>query len=352
MAVDIDFLRDHDNIDDYKIKNYPTEHHFCNCKPACLKWKVGDVLEFFLTSESTVPRSSSVLLKIENIPDRWTNSVGFTVQVLDKAELSNRWKSSIAFLKLFDRRFAFKTRNHTQMTRWSQHLEHDLHSCILDMIESKKRKPSILNWGKKRNEQRDWSIYTLEKAFASHQVTDFSNEIRAYKALSSLQGIHIPQVFSEGYIDLCPPDVRRAGPHGRDREVYITPGILMEYIPGERLSEFEETTPNEAWAVLFEKATMIAQRVEACSVIRRSLHPKNFLFLHTGEGYGPDDYRVFMIDFKRSMIKRESAPEAWEEQKWKQRWIVNFWRESVERYQQIKQISDATAEMPDLARKN
>ncbi|KAI5283412.1 hypothetical protein KEM54_002150 [Ascosphaera aggregata] len=349
--MDISFLRDHDDVEEYRPKDYPTEPHECSCKPACEKYAVGNYLEFFTETHRAQREPNSIKLRIEGINDRWTNSVGLTVHILDGADVHMQWKSSLAYLKLFDRRFSFKSRRASGVTRWSQELEHEFYHHVAEMTDAKKRLPNILSWAKKRGSLRKWEMYDVEHAFALKVASSYGDELHAYDTLSKFQGEVVPKVFSQGYIDISPNDAKKFGRFWADKKIYTVPGILMEYIPGECLTRFEDAAPNEAWPVLFEKVTDVVKKVEERFLIRQALHPKNFLFLHTGEDYGPDDYRLFMIDLRRCKTMRDYTSKTWVEDRRKQHKILTFWRKRVQQYQLEKRATNTEGE-PEIASVN
>ncbi|KAI5296308.1 hypothetical protein KEM52_004288 [Ascosphaera acerosa] len=333
-------LRDHDKPEEYTPKRYVGRPHDCECKPACTAYAVGDVLDFYTDMDPAKHGRSRVRLRVESMTRKWSNSVGLVVQVLDNADLKRHWRSSVGFLKLYDRRFSGKARKSHGNVRWSQGLEHGLFTRIQasNAPESRKRLQNVLNWATRRtgvvSGRRDDTL-DAEQSFALHQIKEFTDEFKAYDRLYKLQGTVLPRIFTAGFIDVSPKWLHEADPAAAwpHREIYFIPGLLMENLPGDRLCHFDDIAPVEAWPVLFELAATAVLEVQLQRIIRSPIHPKNFICIHVGDGYEKDDYRVFMIDLRRCKMRSVQNPAGWLSVTRKQQSVLQLWMDKVELYQ-------------------
>ncbi|KAL2188936.1 hypothetical protein L209DRAFT_252345 [Thermothelomyces heterothallicus CBS 203.75] len=110
------------------------------------------------------------------------------------------------------------------------------------------------------------------------------------------------------------------------REHFQVKGILPEYITnGFTLSELSFRAPPESWQVVVERAVKIARALGDYGVLNKGVRPNNFMVRPRRGSHGGDadggpsaEYRVFMIDFGQSRLRRDDESDLdWGRAKWR-----------------------------------
>ena len=150
-------------------------------------------------------------------------------------------------------------------------------------------------------------------------------ETTVYDRLADLQGSCVPQLYHKVTFDPLnlPPS---------PSEVFMVPGILIEFIEGFNLHMLALYAPQTYWQSLLDQAVKVINLIGDYSVINQDVRTENMIMRKKAEHFEEngnvkklpilklgDDYDIFAIDFGLSRLRRYSeTDDEWKRAKCKQ----------------------------------
>ncbi|KAI0433763.1 hypothetical protein F5Y09DRAFT_338359 [Xylaria sp. FL1042] len=128
----------------------------------------------------------------------------------------------------------------------------------------------------------------------------YTNEVRVYDKLKSLQGHCIPRFFKA--VTLQMP----SAPSDLDSSYFQVPGVLIEKINGFNLTNLVTempTGPPDLWAEIVQKATDLAIKINRAGVLDNDSQPRNALVTRRED----NTYHVWRIDFGEASLESDLA---------------------------------------------
>lgn len=221
-------------------------------------------------------------------------SCSMVVQIddLQSSGLSGRY-----ILKVYDRRFAMKLRQHVWDVSWNSDIENEyriflqsdaaspffshcyntpFHDLVLDRY----------HWDK---QEREAYLQFICRKF-------YDTETRVYDRLHDIQGIDVPHLFGRFSINFLSNGPEPEG------EYLDCPAILLEVIHGFTLEDIAENAPREVWQEVCDEAIRIVNDIGDHGIRNEDVQPRNFI-VHKDERTGR--FRPIMIDFARCVLRSE-----------------------------------------------
>ncbi|KAF7545129.1 hypothetical protein G7046_g9629 [Stylonectria norvegica] len=250
--------------------------------------------------------SGSVLqVRIINLHLPWTMSVVMQVEIPPSPhDLPN--SPQIAFLKLYDRRFANQLRRQFGLGPWSPALEARL-VAFSRSGASKEFLGQIWN---------DWELepgeiledHQWEAVLTVPLAKMFRAELMAYSALERYQGGMIPRVYHSVTRRISPTD---GYGRGSSPELFEIDGFLLENIYGVSLSRLAfSDIPRRHWHYIAERAVETTNELLARNrVLNQDVRPDNMMVCPDEAYMG--GYRLVMLDF--GLARLQGPNETWEQ---------------------------------------
>ena len=149
-----------------------------------------------------------------------------------------------------------------------------------------------------------------------------------------MQGKSIPKFFDKILYD--PETVPAA-----IAPFFEVPGILIKYIEGHCLDDFEEAIQQAYWQDIYNQGVKLVHRISDLGVLNRSGRLVNAFIREkpgtSSENIGNVQYKVVMIDFGRARLRRHNETDyEWGKAKYHQneeRRIGKVMQDRAERYQ-------------------
>ena len=96
-------------------------------------------------------------------------------------------------------------------------------------------------------------------------------------------------------------------------------GILLEYIPGFSLSDLISNVPPEACQGIINQGIRIVHTLSDRGVLNKDVRPTNFIVSRSGDNDQAMEFRIAMIDFSQSRLRRDDESDSeWGRTKWQQ----------------------------------
>ncbi|KAL2172768.1 hypothetical protein VTG60DRAFT_2587 [Thermothelomyces hinnuleus] len=302
-------------------------------------YEVGRVLTLrraLNSSERTAAEAQVIRVRIKELQQPWTLSCGMVVEILDGAsDLRSRTAqpavstdgTQTAFLKLYDWRYATQLRDDKEMGPWAQVCAAAYARLVMDGREKLGKFLRRLEEDEShfRVETEDgWDAGQNEAFLAYQSRAMYRSETSVYGRLEEkCRGEPLaPRLVAAVELDMAPPELE-----DHCREHFQVKGILLEYIAnGFTLSDLSFRAPPESWQVVVDQAVKIARALGDYGVLNRDVRPNNFMVRPRRESHGGDadggpsgEYRVFMIDFGQSRLRRDDESDLdWGRAKWRQ----------------------------------
>lgn len=276
-------------------------------------YKAGELLALRLVNDS-----SQVMVKIQKSQPQWTLSCGMIVDVLGSPGTNGVNGNSAAqtvFLKLYDWRFATQLRDEGVTEPWTEELGNEYAKMVMrDEVNDFFKKLSDEDFYEETDE--GWDDGQNEASLAHEMLTMYRAETSVYERLSDIQGQMVPQFLGAVEIDITPDGIT---PNEQQRQHFQIKGILLEYIPGFSLSDLVSNVPPEACQGIVDQAIRVVHALSDRDVLNQDVRPTNFIVSRSGGNGQAMEFRIVMIDFGQSRLRREdeSDPE-WGRVKWQQ----------------------------------
>ncbi|KAK7756173.1 hypothetical protein SLS62_001765 [Diatrype stigma] len=261
------------------------------------RYTVGQHLDFEVEDTPDFPKAT-VLVEVTRLQKPWTLSSGLVVKVLEAPGLHVPYT---AFLKSYDRRFAYYLRSSNEIYGWDETKEY---ACLeyvkngeagrfLAKLRDDKtfatfRTVDWLDWSDGQNEA--YLTYKLQQSYDAERAI--------YAALEEYQGVYIPRLLLPVNRNIMPTGVSQPS---EGSEVYHIKGLLLQYLEGFKLSEIEDYAPPSSWQEIVDQAIHIVRVLDSKSILNYDVHPNNFLVVPRDDG----DYQVFMVDLAHCRLRRE-----------------------------------------------
>jgi hypothetical protein len=210
---------------------------------------------------------------------------------------------STMILKLFDRRFSNELREWHDVSTPC----HESEAKYRSYVSHEHPKHSVEEWAAKflADEENDIEPPAVEREahlealFASYH----ESEVQVYDRLCSLQGNALPLFFGQTrfVVDVSSPE---------SIDVSV-PGILLEYVPGQKLSELSPPLPSD------DIGFACVDIVNACGdagVLNSDVRLENFIVPSV---QSRPERPVVMIDFAQCRFRANDVDDmAWKKDKW------------------------------------
>lgn len=226
-----------------------------------------------------------------------TRTLSFTmvVDILDKQRPQTA--SGMAFLKLFDRRFAEQLRRDNGIEPWTKSIE----QAYIDSVESGAIQRFLHDLRHidrfQEDTEEDWDDAQNE-AFLSHELLRlYDAEVAVYDALRDHQGRLIPKVIAAVDLDLATSSSTLHCDDRGDFAPFRVRGILLEYINGCNLMDIVDHFPRSSWQRIVNQAVATIRILSDHNILNNDVRPENFVVCPVGDGDPKQDPQVFMIDF-------------------------------------------------------
>lgn len=249
-------------------------------------------------------------MRVQRLEQPWTLSCGMTVVILDDAAGESR-HDHVAFLKLYDSRWAKTVREESDAEEWTR----DTEAALSDFIQTG-RAATFLDSVKRDEDLGDrqdtWSSAEREAFLLYKMYSLYVAETTAYEALQDYQGKAVPRLLAKVRLDLLP--LVEQGE--KIRQCMQVSGILLQFLPGFTLSLLEQHAQREAWQEIVDEAVRITRLLGDVNLLNKDVRPANFIVVPPKTD---DGYRVFTIDFGQSRLRRPEESDAeWGRAKWQQ----------------------------------
>ena len=205
-----------------------------------------------------------------------------------------------AVLKLYDRRFSEKKRKYSKIPLWTPEREKAYRQYVLCgdaakfVFEERAAKSD--------NNKLEWSTGDKEIYLHEKECGWYDAETQVYHALQDLQGKGIPKFFQKVIFDPEPSADAIATPF------LEVPGILIEYIEGTCVKDFEKSIPQACWQDVCDQSVELAHKLGDYDVSNRACRLEHLIARKkTGElpeSQGGIQYEVVMIDFGSARLRR------------------------------------------------
>lgn len=274
----------------------------------------GAQFELEITSETSTASKTRARATVLHAYEPFTVSPVLKVK-LDTSSMAPHDTSlpDTMILKLYDRRFANDLR-----------VFHDLPAPTL-VSENQYRslasngafKRSLAEWEAKRREEderdEDYPPMEVEAYLAALLSSYHDNEVQVYKRLAPLQGNAIPRFLGR----VCFLD-NTTQPLAINIDTSVL-GILLEFIPGEKLSDISMPTLSDE---ICRACVDIVNTCGDAGVLNRDVRLENFILTtsHSSAFVVPSIMRsrpLVMIDFAQCRLRREDEDDQqWKQEKW------------------------------------
>ena len=253
--------------------------------------------------------ASAMQVRIRQLHTR-TFSCTMVVDILEEERPSAA--SGIAFLKLFDRRFADGLRRNNGIKPWTQGME----EAYIDSVKSGAINSYLHDlthidlFEESRRTDRDDA---QNEAFLAHKLLrQYNAEIALYDGLRDQQGDVIPKVVAA--VDLDLELATSSGTPSRcdreDFEPFRVKGILLEHIDGCNLLDIVDHFPRSSWQDIVNQAIAIVGMTDDRNILNTDVRPRNFLVCTDPDGRRHPYCKVFMIDFGMSRFRGPDESDA------------------------------------------
>ena len=238
--------------------------------------------------------SSTLRVRILSLQQSQTLSCCMVVNVVD--HFNPQFPPGVAFLKLFDRRFAEEFRTSNTMDPWTERAE-DLYiesvqsgraHLFLDLLQSEN--------GFKETEH-EWTEADLETFLANELREQYDTEVATYNALGPYQGNLIPRLLATVNLDITPTHFRSPQPTD---DHFLVKGLLLQYIPGFTLQNLAKFAPRGAWQNIVDQALNAVHMLHNNNILNKDVRLPNFMVSPLVNG----GYQVYMIDFGLCILRR------------------------------------------------
>lgn len=276
-------------------------------------YKAGELLTL-----RRVDDSSQVVVNIQKPLQPWTLSCGMIVEILGSPGTNGDNGNSAAqtvFLKLYDWRFATQLRDDNGIDPWTEEFGSEYAKMVMrGEVDGFVEKLSDEEFREATEE--DWDAGQNEASLTQEMLKIYRAETSAYERLNDIQGQMVPRFFGALEMDITPDGIT---PNEQQRQHFQIKGILLEYVPGFSLSDLVSNVPPEACQGIVDQGIRIVHALSDRDVLNTDVRPSNFIVSRSGDDDQAMDYRLVMIDFGQSRLRREdeSDPE-WGRVKWQQ----------------------------------
>lgn len=280
--------------------------------PARVSYKTGQILTLHRDPEQDADGPEELKLRVIRLHQPWTLSCGMVVEILND-QLTN--SGSLVFLKLFDWRFAHQLRAEERVGPWTDSAQAEYTElttgCRLDGFQCLLREDESF----KKETELGWGRGEYEAFLHGEMLRMYDSEAAAYQRLRDVQGTLVPRLITAGFLDASVSD--DTGTDSRDQAPFQIKGVLLQYIEGFALSSLDSQAPRSHWQPIVDQAVRVTQVLADKEVLNADVRPENFIVERTHEGSCP--YRVFMIDFGESRLRRKGESDfSWGRAKWRQ----------------------------------
>ncbi|PGG99559.1 hypothetical protein AJ79_08496 [Helicocarpus griseus UAMH5409] len=145
-------------------------------------------------------------------------------------------------LKLYDRRFASRMRQHGKATAWNPDVEHQYRQFV-----QSGNGPSFFKFIRETDDEDlrydyldDWNDAQREAYLQHFCIHFYRTETEVYRRLHLVQGIDIPRLFASLWIPAISSESAAAG-----KEFLSCPGLLVEFLHGFPLSDIADFADRE-----------------------------------------------------------------------------------------------------------
>ncbi|KAH0288200.1 hypothetical protein M436DRAFT_82703 [Aureobasidium namibiae CBS 147.97] len=255
------------------------------------------------TSDEGLPIKAQVIKCFEA-----TLSCVMVIRFIEPPVFNN---TSECILKLLDRRFSTQARGDLDLAPWTPTLEQKYQA----FIREGKAEELFGYWDAAKQINREWSAYYVAnhrkwspakwETYIQWQAHDiYEDEKKAYQLMADLQGISIPNMLGEVYLDLPaeaavdddnedPDQESRSTESGNTADepsVHSIPGLLLQYVRGFHLNELHEHLPREHWQTVVDSSLTTLRQIQDCGILNRNVNLRSFII-------DPATQHVMMIDF-------------------------------------------------------
>ena len=276
----------------------------------------------------------------------FTKSQALKVSVVSQS-IEDDTVPSLAFLKLYDRRYLDERTGNDAFYPWNHQKEAEaetiarasgktvrvngVNSSDDHASESSAEEDSDSEESDGTDDQDDeLNPWEVEEYYRELVRKWFKTEVGAYNQLQSLQGICIPKFF--GTVTFDPQSLSRMPP-GVLTEVH---GILLQFIDGKRLDEIDnESTLVRKHKHIGHAAVICFERIHSLGVLHGDVRLGNLMVRNS-------DGRVFLMDFALATLRQKDEDD--------QEWAERIRRENevfaMKEFLQRKELRDRTPPEP------
>ncbi|KAL1845059.1 hypothetical protein VTK73DRAFT_1212 [Phialemonium thermophilum] len=277
--------------------------------PKTVPYQVGDTLNLRIDGTQDDGTRDKVVVRISRLVQPWTLSAVMVVDVLDAPSQHNIPPQ--AFLKLYDRRcFSPGKRKRWRVGLWTPEREQEL----LVFLRSGEAAEFLKRYREDSDFDDDgsWSPAQNEATLSEEMYSIYETEVQAYASLAKHQGRHIPRLYAKVSLDIGPPHDRDTATDPAVAELFVVPGILIEYVQGFRMSDLARNIDRSDWNRFVNRAVDVTRHIlKDSDVINQDVRPDNMLVCRTAPGGEDDDddagrgYRFVMVDFGLCRFREE-----------------------------------------------
>lgn len=284
--------------------------------PAQVSYKSGQVLALHRDPEQDADGPEELKLRVIRLHQPWTLSCGMVVEILnDQLTDSPPSSDDPVFLKLFDWRFAHQLRAEEPIGAWTDDAQAEYDElttgCRLDDFRRLLREEEPF----KEETDLGCSRGDSEAFLRGEMLRMYDSEAAAYQRLRDVQETLVPRLITAGFLDARSSD--DTGTDSRDQAPFRIKGVSLQYIEGFALSNLDSQAPRSHWQPIIDQAVRVTQVLADKEILNADVRPENFIVEPIHEGSCP--YRVFMIDFGESRLRRKGESDfSWGRAKWRQ----------------------------------
>ncbi|WYZ34013.1 hypothetical protein EsH8_I_000289 [Colletotrichum jinshuiense] len=123
-----------------------------------------------------------------------------------------------------------------------------------------------------REDTDEWDADQNEAFLPSRSLQMYRSETAAFEKLGGFQGKLVPRLLMPVVLATAPKGV-----HDCCRERSQVRGILLQHIPGFKLSELETRAPSSSWQDILNQAVRIARVLGDNDILNKDVRPDNFI---------------------------------------------------------------------------